>query len=149
MTWLDRFAGRSDAHPDPYMFDCHMLPQTAWVHGWDPKKNVVTPEVKSCGHVLRFGRRGEGTEELGQKFDALMERRGYPYRLADSSLWSKERNKKGVRHFRSQASNTACTKLAAADLRPETKARIREVYADDFRLLGFGEEDASEGLAAT
>mmetsp|Transcript_23178 Transcript_23178/g.59100 ORF Transcript_23178/g.59100 Transcript_23178/m.59100 type:complete len:92 (+) Transcript_23178:217-492(+) len=61
----------------------------------------------------------------------------------------KERDKKGVRHFRSQASNTACAKLATADLRPETKARIREVYADDIRLLGFGEEDASEGLVAT
>merc|ERR1712194_904896 len=78
LTWLGQVSGMNGTTPDPYKFDCHLLPQAAWVHGWDASRKVVVPERRSCGHILRFGHRGShGGDDLGKQFDELMRAHGY------------------------------------------------------------------------
>merc|ERR1711972_959388 len=83
----------------PYMFDCHLLPQASWVHGWNPDKNVVVGDQRSCTHVLRFDR-------LTQDFNDLMIARGYRYRLTSAKM---------------MASEGPCAALRGRDLSQETR----------------------------
>merc|ERR1712066_715646 len=61
----------------PYLHDCHMLPQTAFVYGWNVQKETVDRSVRSCSVILRY-------ESLHKDFNGLMEKMAYPYRLTEN-----------------------------------------------------------------
>jgi hypothetical protein len=115
VDWMLKVKGVNGSRPYPYSRDCHMIPQAAFVYGWDPVKQQVMPEVKSCKHVLRF-------ESLTQDFNTLMGQKGFPYRLS---------------HKKSMPSLAECTTLKKGALYPKTKDLMREVYKQDFELLGY------------
>lgn len=115
IEWLTKVKG-GKKKPAFYLHDCHMLPQSAWVYGWDPDGGVVNRSMRGCNHVLQFG-------NLVSEFNALMSSKGYAYRL--------------TRNKRQMSSPSACAALAKSDLSDATKELIREVYRDDFELLGF------------
>jgi hypothetical protein len=115
MEWMLKVKGVNGSRPYPYSRDCHMIPQTAFVYGWDPVTQKVTPEVKSCKHVLRM-------ENLTQDFNKLMEEKGLPYRLT---------------HKKSMPSLADCSGLKKGSLYPKTKELMREIYKQDFDLLGY------------
>lgn len=102
----------------PYGNDCHFLPQTAYVYGWDPKtKTVDRNGPQSCGRVLRH-------ETLSQDFNRTMEERGLPYKL-------------GQQRVSYTQSSKDCHKLSVQDLEEDVRRLIEEVYKDDFDLLGY------------
>ncbi|CAK0815741.1 unnamed protein product [Prorocentrum cordatum] len=98
-----------------YLNDCHMLPQAAYVYGWNPDSGEVDRGLRSCHRQLRF-------ESMHADFSRLMEERGYPYRLATSKF---------------QKSNDACGRLGKADLWPSTQELVQELYRMDFELLNY------------
>merc|ERR1712203_1222044 len=115
IEWLKKMKGVNGARAYPYSRDCHMLPQAAFVHGWDPETLQVVASKKSCQHVLRF-------ESLTKDFNELMESRGFPYRLT---------------HKKSMPSLASCAVLKRAALYNQTKELILELYKRDFDLLGY------------
>jgi hypothetical protein len=67
-----------------------------------------------CRHVIR-------SEDLPHAFNALMERNGYAVRLGEQKEYH----------------SSACPNISVATLTPQSKHLLREVYAEDFRLLNF------------
>lgn len=102
---------------EPYAWDCHLLPQAAYVRGWDPQGLAVDRTVASCSHVLRF-------ESLGRDFNALMAAKGYPYRLSEDASWRTR-------------SPGHCRALSRAGFSARSRRIIEEVYKDDFELFGY------------
>lgn len=103
---------------NPYVQDCHLLPQSAFVYAWDGQKLSVDRARRSCDYVLRF-------EHLDEDFDRLMNRRGYPYRLSGAS--------------RNQQFNgpPECEALTKEQIAPDLRRQIEALYSDDFDLLGY------------
>lgn len=98
-----------------YLHDCHMLPQVAWVRGWDAEKGIPIPERRSCTYVLQYA-------HLVDDFNALMEKLGYHYRLTKTKL---------------NPADPKCTALTKDSLAQEVRDLVEEVYKDDFEMLGF------------
>lgn len=128
LNWLSDVKGipspnsMARSKPSPYSRDCHMLPQSAFVYGWDPEVNVVDRQRKRCKHLLRF-------ERLADDFNAFMQARGYPYRLSD--------HKRSNSTKKSMRSNKACSALKRNNLTADVKALLYDVYKDDFELFGY------------
>jgi len=105
---------------DPYLHDCHLLPQTSYVYGWDVKTSKVTRTRKPwCKHLIR-------QEHLKPDFNKLMQDYGYTYRLTDVA------NPSTV-----AGPSWNCTHVTPEDFGPEARAMIHEVWKDDFELLNF------------
>jgi len=92
---------------DPYMSDCHFVPQTVYVFGNKGTQNPINPPF--CQHVLR-------QESLTDDFNALMTQFGLPLELEKHS---NPTNK--------------CEIQASADVRKG----IEEYYAADFSAFGY------------
>lgn len=105
------------ARDTPECSDCHLLPQAAYVWGWNRTSSSVDRSVQRCDHILRF-------EYLQGGFDALMEAHGYPYRLSGASAVTKSPPK-------------CHNRFSAADLQADVVALVEEIFQDDFELLGF------------
>jgi len=121
VEWLSKYLGLNGSKPGPYSRDCHMLPQAAYVYGWDPVKSEVLRDVKSCKNIIRF-------EKLHADFNSLMEKRGYPYRLTAK---------------KSMPSLQCTTTLRREDFSPRAKELVYQIYRDDFELLGYPMEAPS------
>jgi hypothetical protein len=115
VEWMNKYLGLNGTKAGPYSRDCHMLPQAAYVYGWDPNEKKVLRNVKSCKNIIRF-------EKLHADFNSLMEARGYPYRMTAK---------------KSMPSTECTTTLRRGDFSPEAKKLVYEVYKDDFELLGY------------
>lgn len=108
-------------HENPYIADCHYLPQTTFVYGINP--DTAAPvfkdeKTRSCEHVLHL-------EHLSDEFEGLMSSHGYPYEL----------------HKKNKARGTLgpkdCSHLTKEQLSPEVRKLIKEVFAEDFMRLGY------------
>mmetsp|Transcript_115469 Transcript_115469/g.313456 ORF Transcript_115469/g.313456 Transcript_115469/m.313456 type:complete len:328 (-) Transcript_115469:111-1094(-) len=106
---------------NPYIADCHYLPQSTFVHGINP--NTAAPvfkdkKTRSCKHILRL-------EHLSADFEGLMSSHGYPYEL----------------HKKNRAGGTLgpkdCSHLSKQHLSPKVRALIEEVFAQDFQRFGY------------
>lgn len=117
VEWMRKVKGAvtNRSRPSPYYRDCHMIPQAAFVRGWDAATQAVIPSQQVCKHVLRF-------ESLTKDFNKLMETKGFPYRLTEK---------------KSMPSLASCSPLKKTALYQETKDLLRELYKDDFELLGY------------
>mmetsp|Transcript_74102 Transcript_74102/g.239611 ORF Transcript_74102/g.239611 Transcript_74102/m.239611 type:complete len:330 (-) Transcript_74102:47-1036(-) len=102
----------------PYSEDCHLLPQTAFVRGWDHQKLAVNKGGQSCNNVLRF-------ETLTEDFNRFMASKGLTYRLSNATV-------NGVTR-----SGSACQDLSTEDLAEDTLKLLEETYQVDFELLGY------------
>jgi len=112
---LTKIGGPNPWGKEYYLNDCHMLPQAAYVYGWNAERGEVDRGLQGCRRQLRF-------ESMHADFSRLMEERGYPYRLATSKF---------------QKSNDACGRMSRADLWPSTQELVRELYRVDFELLNY------------
>mmetsp|Transcript_2083 Transcript_2083/g.4664 ORF Transcript_2083/g.4664 Transcript_2083/m.4664 type:complete len:545 (+) Transcript_2083:83-1717(+) len=99
---------------DKYTHDCHLLPQAAYVWGWNETTGKVNTGIRNCEKVLRF-------EQFEHDFDELMVASGYPHRMEDAH---------GM-----LGSSDACDALKVKDLSDEVISAIKKVYKDDFELL--------------
>jgi len=102
---------------NPYNFDCHFLPQAAYVWGWDPEKKIVDEGKKHCDNMLRF------EPSLPDAFNQLMKEHGYAYHMTDHAAGTKTDDSLNV-------------------LQPQhLSAEVIQLYNDlldvDFRLLGY------------
>lgn len=113
-------------HLHPYYADCHHLPQAAFVYGWDPKKMAVDRQAKSCNNIMRY-------ESLAEDFNKLMAKKGYPYRLSESSRNSETKSPSG------------CQVLTKDDLSIENRLLIENVYKEDFELFGYERLETGPG----
>jgi len=112
---LDRL---STLREKPCKDDCHLLPQAAYVLGWDAKAKEVNRLERSCGTILRY-------ETLVEDFNRMMEERGLSYRLSRQTVNP------------NTASNSACHLLTADDLTEDVRKLIEEHYQVDFQLFGY------------
>mmetsp|Transcript_99416 Transcript_99416/g.264238 ORF Transcript_99416/g.264238 Transcript_99416/m.264238 type:complete len:291 (-) Transcript_99416:51-923(-) len=104
---------------NPYKDDCHLLPQTAYVYGWDRRKRAVDREgPRSCDIVLRY-------ETLDRDFNRTMEERGLPYRLS----W------KSINVLTESAHD--CHRLTHKDLDDDVRQLVEQTWKEDFDLLGY------------
>jgi len=113
--WIKMFKGDRGKKSMPYLHDCHMLPQVAWVYGWNVDKGEVDQKGESCNKILRF-------EQLTTEFNTLMQSNGYIYRLGNQKKLPSE---------------GACATFKKADLWQRTRELIEDVYRDDFALLKY------------
>mmetsp|Transcript_5506 Transcript_5506/g.15634 ORF Transcript_5506/g.15634 Transcript_5506/m.15634 type:complete len:313 (-) Transcript_5506:45-983(-) len=105
---------------DPYMHDCHLLPQASYVYGWDVEASAVTRGREPwCKHVLR-------QERLKADFNGMMEEYGYTYRL--TNLINPSTVAGPAWH---------CTHVTPEDFGPEARKLINEFWKDDFELFNF------------
>lgn len=93
---------------------CHILPQSHYI--WAPPNGTTGAQEQTCTEVLRL-------EEFPRAFNDLMKRYGY-------------NNVKLPEHHVNKA---ACGALTANDLSTNVKSLMRQVYAEDFRQLGYSE----------
>lgn len=112
---------------NPEKDDCHLLPQSAYVWGWDKATRSVSRASKNCKHVLRF-------EHLHSEFNKLMAEKGYPYRLG------------GKRNLNTKSPSN-CSKLSADNLSKEVIELATEIYREDFELLGLKARQHPSGRA--
>jgi hypothetical protein len=103
----------------PSINDCHLVPQSAYVFGWDGNKDAVDRNARSCTHIIR-------QENLREDFNGLMERSGYAHRLTEQG----DPNTHAGPYWN-------CTHVTPDDFTPEARKVINEVWKDDFELLGF------------
>lgn len=106
---------------NPYIADCHYLPQATFVQGINP--NTAAPvfkdeKTRSCKHILRL-------EHLSADFKELMSSHGYPYELL-------KKNRAG-----GTLGPKDCSHLSKQDLSPQVRALIEEVFAQDFQQFGY------------
>lgn len=102
--------------------DCHFVPESLYVHGYNASTGLAQPEEKWCDHVLHY-------EKLGPEFNDLMGKFGYGLRVNPGKEKSKEGHNMG--------SKGECAKLTSADLSSEVLALANEIYKQDFELLGY------------
>jgi len=121
---LKQVLGHGYSRRSPYMHDCHLLPQSAFVYGWDLEKERVDRTLKNCHVVLRY-------ERIAEDFNSLMEERGYPYRLVDHKKVTNTSLKKAMK------SPKACANMTRSVLTPAARRLMAEVWKDDFELFGY------------
>merc|ERR1719329_1134305 len=92
-----------------FVNDCHFIPQTEYIWG---------PDRQWCADILRI-------EDLPDAFNSLMESRGQSMRL------------RGDAQSKTNSHKDICPKLSADSLNNKTRALLDEVYAADFRRLGY------------
>jgi len=100
---------------NPYLQDCHFLPQSAYVLGWDAAAGHADKKGRACTHVLAY-------DTIALDFNRLMETYGYPLRL-DVTKKSGFQSPKG------------CDALAPDGLEPAVLNTIKRMYKDDYDLL--------------
>jgi hypothetical protein len=101
---------------NPYMEDCHLLPQAAFVYAWDPALGRVDlSKGRACSHVLRF-------ENLSNEFNTLMEQYSYPIRLST----------RGQGGF---GSPKGCDALTEKNVTGTHIDLIKKAYAVDYDLI--------------
>lgn len=100
--------------------DCHFLPESFFVYGFDAKKWKVNTNEKWCDHVLRY-------ENLSTEFNQLMEDFGYGVRFQKG-------NKTTDAHLPTMGE---CAELSEKDFTPELLALVHDIYAEDFKLFGY------------
>jgi len=100
---------------DRYRSDCHYLPQSAYVFEYDAATSKVDSSKRMCKTILH-------TEKLEQEFNTFTKNYGYGFSIQKKT---------------GEAVNTKCHGLTPEDLTPEVRALIEEIYADDFKLLGY------------
>jgi len=94
-----------------YIDNCNFVPQSAYI--WDEKRQW-------CSHILRM-------DELPGNFNMLMDEKDYTVRLSANASNITNSHK------------DLCPDLTAASLSKKTQAQLDEVYAADFRRLGYKE----------
>mmetsp|Transcript_21232 Transcript_21232/g.49423 ORF Transcript_21232/g.49423 Transcript_21232/m.49423 type:complete len:385 (-) Transcript_21232:113-1267(-) len=90
-----------------YIDDCHHVSQSEFI--WDDAGH------RQCDSILRL-------ENLAQEFNQLMSKHGYEVRINPNPYYS---------------SAELCPNISVDSLTDKSRQMLREVYADDFRLLGF------------
>lgn len=103
----------------PHM-DCHFMPQTAYVYGWNNETNTTDKSTKHCTNILRY------EDSLYQGFNNLMRQHGYTYLMQpDSGATAATR------------SNKRLVNITAEFLSDDVLRLANEIYADDFELFGY------------
>jgi hypothetical protein len=109
-TWALRSLQQYEAG-QPYLLDCHMLPQWSFIEG---------PDARRWCHTLL------PIAELTPKFNALMQSRGLPIRMAP--------------HSKVNSQSSFCPELSAAPVAsvflPPLRAVMQRVYKKDLQHLG-------------
>jgi hypothetical protein len=107
----------------PYVLDCHMLPQWSYIQGADGRMWCDTPIPIT---------------DLTPRFNALMESRGLPVRMAP--------------HNKANSAASQCPELTDVPVKEmfskATKVLMRQVFAPDFLNLGFEEEPGNVHFVA-
>jgi len=98
--------------------DCHLLPQAAYVYGWDDNKSSVDMSKKHCDNVLRF------EPKLDKSFNRLMKKYGYTYRLQHKSSAGTH-------------SNDKFKKLKPKHLSRPVLDLVNKMWAKDFKLFKY------------
>jgi len=107
--YLQTQLGRVQREGQSYIENCHFVPQSAYI--WDGQRQW-------CSHILRM-------DELPGNFNALMDEKDYKVRL--SLDLSNITNSHG----------NLCPELSSSSLNSTTRGQLDEVYAADFRRLGY------------
>jgi len=107
------------AQTNPYTNDCHLMPQVAYVQGWD---STVLPHGKAdyskprfCKHALRF-------DHIEDDFNSLMETYSYPLHLDRS-------------HVTGTSTPSACGKFTRKDFDKDVLKMADAMYKEDYKLL--------------
>lgn len=98
--------------------DCHFIPQSLFVYGYDVETGRADRQRKWCDHVLHF-------ETADTDFNQLMKRFGYGLELHKAPA--------NPMHD----PNETCSQLTASDLSPEVRALADFFYREDFELFGY------------
>lgn len=96
-----------------FISDCHFLPQSEYI--WDNTRLDHPGERQWCTDVLRM-------DDLPMAFNNMMAKKGYSMRLT-------------TEHHNSN--KDLCPDLKVSSLNDETITLLNEVYAEDFRRLGY------------
>merc|ERR1719188_1052979 len=111
---------------NPYLQDCHWVPQAAYVYGWDSTTlKVDRSNGRTCKNVLR-------SDHLAQDFNTLMERYGYPFRF-------NERRKSAF------TSGKSCNSLKPEMLTPSNLNFLKRYYAEDYEVINSINEEYKAG----
>lgn len=103
---------------NPYDSDCHFLPASAYVFGYNTTSNEVDATQQGCKNVLRF------EDGLQDSFNELMQAHGHTYRMEkiDPNTQSPHQN--------------GCN-FVGDDLSDEVVQMANEIFRQDFELLEY------------
>lgn len=97
--------------------DCHFVPQSLYVYGYDKATGRADTSQTWCNHVLRF-------ETAPAQFNTLMKSQGYGLEM-------------GAKAQASYSSMKMCERLSPLDLSPEVLMLANELFKEDFEMLGY------------
>lgn len=106
--------------------DCHFVPHSLYVYGYDVITGRADKSQKWCGHLMHF-------ETAAKDFNLLMTEQGYGLQLEDLH--------KNPQH----TADNVCESLRPTDIYPEVIKLIDEVYEEDFELFGYKMGDMTAG----